>query len=48
MADIAVGCAVWRWFALPVDRPVLSHLRRWFDRLAALSAYRTLVMLPLT
>ena len=48
MADSAVGCAVWRWFALPVERPALSQLQRWFDTLAARNAYRTLVMLPLT
>ena len=31
MADITVGCALWRWMALPVERPALSNLQRWFD-----------------
>ena len=48
MGDIAVGCAVWRWMALPVARPALSNLQRWFDTLAARPAYRNVVMLPLT
>jgi glutathione S-transferase len=48
MGDIAAGCAVWRWMALPVERPALPRLERWFDRLAARPAYRKVVMLPLT
>ena len=48
MGDIAVGCAVWRWMALPVQRPPLPNLQRWFDALAARPAYRRVVMLPLT
>lgn len=48
MGDIAVGCAVWRWMALPVERPALAHLQRWFDSLAARPAYRKVVMVALT
>ena len=40
MGDIALGCAVWRWMALPVERPPLIHLQRWFDTLATRAAYR--------
>jgi glutathione S-transferase len=48
MGDIALGCAVWRWMALPIERPQLPNLQRWFDRLAQRPAYRTVVMHPLT
>jgi glutathione S-transferase len=48
MGDIAVGCAVWRWMALPVERPALPNLQRWFDSLAMRPAYRRVVMLPLS
>jgi glutathione S-transferase len=48
MGDIAVGCAVWRWMALPVERPALAHLQRWFDMLATRPAYRKVVMIALT
>lgn len=48
MGDIAVGCGVWRWMALPVQRPALAHLQRWFDSLAQRPAYRKVVMLPLS
>ena len=47
MGDIAVGCAVWRWIALPIERPALPNLQRWFDSLATRPAYRRVVMLPL-
>jgi len=47
MGDIAVGCAAWRWMALPVERPNLIYLQRWFDKLATRPAYRKVVMQPL-
>jgi glutathione S-transferase len=47
MGDIATGCAAWRWMALPVERPSLIYLQRWFDTLAARPAYRKAVMQPL-
>ena len=48
MGDIALGCGIWRWMALPIDRPALPGVQRWFEALAQRPAYRKLVMLPLT
>jgi glutathione S-transferase len=48
MGDIPLGCAVWRWMALPIERPLLSHVQRWFEALTQRPAYRKVVMLPLT
>lgn len=48
MGDIAVGCPMWRWFALPLERPAFVHVARWFDALAQRPAYRHVVMTPLT
>ena len=48
MGDIAVGCAAWRWMALPIERPLLPNFQRWFDALATRPAYRRVVMLPLS
>jgi glutathione S-transferase len=48
MGDIAVGSPVWRWFALPVERPALPALQRWFDTLAQRPAFRRVVMQPLS
>jgi glutathione S-transferase len=48
VGDIAAGCAVWRWFALPIEREPLPGLQRWFDRLAGRPAFCKLVKTPLT
>ena len=48
MGDIPVGCGVWRWMALPIERPPLPNLQRWFDALAQRPAFAKVVMTPLT
>jgi glutathione S-transferase len=47
MGDIALGCAVWRWMTLPIERDELPQVQRWFDTLSKREAYRKVVMLPL-
>jgi glutathione S-transferase len=47
MGDIALGCAVWRWMSLPIERDDLPQVQRWFDALSKREAYRKVVMLPL-
>jgi glutathione S-transferase len=39
MGDIALGNAVHRWFKLPVSRPELAHVKRWYERLRERPAY---------
>lgn len=48
MGDIPIGCGVWRWFALPIERPGFPHVQRWFDRLAQRPAFVKAVMQPLS
>lgn len=48
MADIPLGAAVHRWYALDVERPAMPHLEDWHQRLASRQAYRDHVALPLT
>jgi glutathione S-transferase len=48
MGDIPMGCAIWRWMSLPIERPVLANLQRWFDILRERPAYKSVVMLPVT
>lgn len=48
MGDIPVGCAVWRWFDLPIERPPLPRLERWFELLRKRPAFLKVVALPLT
>ncbi len=39
LADIAAGMTLYRWFEMPVDRPVLPHLAAWYARLCERPAY---------
>jgi glutathione S-transferase len=48
IGDIALGCGIWRWMALPIERPALPGVQRWFESLARRPAYRKVVMLPLS
>ena len=48
MGDIPMGCSIWRWMALPIERPKLPNVERWFAALSERPAYRKIVMLPLT
>ncbi|MEX0759728.1 MAG: glutathione S-transferase [Tistlia sp.] len=48
MGDLPVGCAAYRWLALPIERPALPALEAYHARLAARPAFAEHVMLPLT
>lgn len=48
MGDLPVGCVCWRYRELPIARPDLPNLERWFEALQTREAYRRHVMLPLT
>ncbi len=48
MGDIPMGCAIWRWMALPIERTDFPNVQRWFDTLSRRPAYQKTVMLPLT
>ncbi|MEK9752146.1 MAG: glutathione S-transferase family protein [Rhodospirillaceae bacterium] len=46
--DIPVGCAVYRWYNMAIERPALANVAAWYDRLQARPAYQSHVMMPLT
>ena len=48
MGDIPMGCGIWRWMGLPIERTELPNVQRWFDNLSNRPAYKKIVMLPLT
>ena len=48
VGDIALGCGIWRWMAMPIERPGRPNVERWFKRLEQRPAYRKIVMSPLT
>jgi glutathione S-transferase len=48
MGDIPLGCAIWRWLSLPIERPELANVQRWFELLGTRPAYTKIVMQPLS
>jgi glutathione S-transferase len=48
MGDIPAGIAIYRWFAMPLERPDFPHVARWYKSLTERPGYRTHVMHPLT
>lgn len=48
IGDIPLGSMAYAWFSMPIDRPDLPHLARWYARLCERPAYRKGVMTPLT
>ena len=48
MGDIPVGCFVYRWFALDIERPEFKNLKAWHERLATRPAYARHVMIKMT
>jgi glutathione S-transferase len=48
MGDIPFGCFVYRWYAVPIERPAHANLSKYYERLKTRPAYRQHVMLPLS
>lgn len=44
MGDIPLGCVVYRYFNVEVDRPPLPNVEAWYQRLGERTAYRDHVM----
>jgi glutathione S-transferase len=45
LADIAVGVTLYRYFEMDIDRPALSNLQGWYERLRGRPAFRDHVMI---
>jgi len=48
MGDIPFGCFVYRWYAMPIERPAHANLSKYYERLKSRPAYKQHVMLPLS
>lgn len=48
MGDIPMGTLIHSWFNVPIERPDLPNVRRWYDRLLERAPYVRLVATPLT
>jgi len=46
IGDIPLGCCLWRYYSLPIQRPDLPNLRAYYDRLAERPAFQQHVMFP--
>ena len=48
MGDIPLGVAAFRWYNLPLERPALPHLDRWYARICKRPAFREHCAAPLS
>jgi glutathione S-transferase len=48
IGDIPLGVWAYRWFNLPIERPKLDHLARWYGELQKRPAYQKHIMIPMT
>jgi glutathione S-transferase len=48
LAEIVLGTPIYRWFALPIERPNLPNLRAWYERLRERPGFKTYIETPIT
>jgi glutathione S-transferase len=48
MGDVPMGCAIHRWFGVPIERPASPNLEAYYRRLTERPAFRKIVYHPLT
>jgi glutathione S-transferase len=48
IGDIPMGVYAHTWFTLAIERPALTHVAAWYDRLKTKPGYASQVMIPLT
>ena len=46
IGDVALGPTIYRWLTLEIERPPLTNLQAWHERLETRPAYREHVMVP--
>jgi len=46
MADIVLGCILWRYSQLEFKKPSVPHVMRWFEALKLRPAYQEWIMVP--
>jgi glutathione S-transferase len=48
LAEIALGTLVYRWHALPLERPALSNLKTWYERMRERPGFKAHIEIPIT
>jgi len=48
LAEIVLGTLIYRWFAFPIERPELPHLRIWHDRMHQRPGFKKYIEIGIT
>ncbi len=48
IGDIPLGCLAYAWFNLPIERPELPHLQRWYQSLTHRTAFQKVIDIGLS
>jgi len=48
LAEIVLGTQIYRWFTFPIERPELTNVRRWYDRMRERPGFKTHIEVPIT
>ena len=48
LGDIPLGDWAYRWFSLPIERPILPKIENWYEQLKQRKPYQTHIMIPLS
>jgi len=48
LAEIVLGTQIYRWYAFPIERPDLPHLRRWYERFCERPGFKQHIAGPIT
>jgi len=48
LAEIVMGTLVYRWHAFPIERPALTNLKSWYERMRERPAFKTHIEIPIT
>ncbi|MGH7095538.1 MAG: glutathione S-transferase family protein [Stellaceae bacterium] len=47
LAEIVLGTQIYRWFTFPIERPVLTNLRAWYERCLARPGFKQHIVMPI-
>ena len=47
LAEIVLGTQIYRWFAFPIERPVLGNLHAWYDRMRERPGFKQHIETPI-
>jgi len=48
LAEIVLGTQVYRWFTFPIERPTLTNLHAWYERMRTRPGFRQYIEIPIT